>query len=206
MGTTRAAMAALLALGAASRLAVAHDPLEATAIVQIEDEQLTLQMTLGSWRASRACGRTPFDACARSLYRVVSGGEALRARSSEAALRPDGDVALTIVYPPPRGERLQLTAVHLQRHPEEMTGASLMVQRDDQVLVRRLLGADDATVEIELPLAPRSKLAAIAKRSSILLAAAAMLGWLVWCGVHRRRSVTSVPASVPVVSERGRPT
>jgi hypothetical protein len=139
---------------AAARPASGHDPLEATATARVEAEGLELSITLGSRRAFRACGRTPFEKCARELYVVASAGKVLAPRSSRATLRADGDLELTVSYPRPPAGLLRLTAAHLQRNPDEMSGATLTVLADAKLLRRQILDADNASIELHLGKAP----------------------------------------------------
>jgi hypothetical protein len=180
-------MAGALSIELVSLPALAHDPLEATATARIHPDRLTLQMTLGSWRASRACKRTPLEACSRGLYRITSDREVLPARSADAVARPDGDLDVTVIYPAPSAGRLRLTAAHLQRHPEEMTGASLAVYRGEELLTRRVLDAENASVEINLP-APRSP-HTFETRVTLLVILAAMFGWFGRRAASQRRSL-----------------
>jgi hypothetical protein len=145
-----AALAVVFSTLAVSPSASGHDPLEATATARIEVDSLVLSITLGSRRAFRACGRTPFDKCARDLYVVSSAGGVLTPRSSRAALREDGDLELTVSYPRPRVGLLRLTAAHLQRNRDEMAGATVTVLAGDRFLRREILAADRASIEVQL--------------------------------------------------------
>ena len=145
------ASAVVLWLLAASRPASGHDPLEATTTARVEAEGLELSITLGSRRAFRACGLAPFESCARELYVVAADGQALQPRSARATLRDDGDLELTVSYPRPRTGLLRLTAVHLQRNRDEMAGATVTVLAGDKLLGRRVLDADNASIEVRLP-------------------------------------------------------
>lgn len=133
------------------RSASAHDPLEATATARAGADGLELSITLGSRRAFRACGLAPFESCARALYAVASDGQVLQPRSARATLRDDGDLELTVGYPRPRAGLLRLTAVHLQKNRDEMAGATVTVLAGDKLLGRRVLDADNASIEVQLP-------------------------------------------------------
>lgn len=134
----------------ATRPASGHDPLEATATARIDADGLELSITLGSRRAFRACGLAPFDSCARGLYVVASAGELMQARSARATLRDDGDLELTVSYPRPLAGLLRITAAHLQRNRDEMAGATVTVLAGDKLLGRRVLDADNASIEVRL--------------------------------------------------------
>jgi hypothetical protein len=127
-----------------------HDPLEATAAARIDADGLELSITLGARRGFRACGHTPFEACARELYVVVSAGAVLKPRSARGAVREDGDLVLVVNYPRPRAGPLRLTAAHLQRNRDEMAGATLSVLAGDKLLHRQVLDADNASVVVQL--------------------------------------------------------
>jgi hypothetical protein len=148
------ASAVVLSALAAARPASGHDPLEATATARVEASGLELSITLGSRRAFRACGRTPFERCARELYVVASAGKVLAPRSSRATLRADGDLELTVSYPRPGAGRLRLTAAHLQRNPDEMSGATVTVLADARLLRRQILDAANASIEVQLGTGP----------------------------------------------------
>lgn len=175
---------AVLSLLAIPRAAFGHDPLEATATARAESDRFVLEVRLGSRRAFRACGRERFEGCARTLYRVEAGGRALEPRSSSAALRPDGDLDLTVVYPPPGPGPLRLTALHLLRSPDEMAGASLAVYDGEALLARRMLAAEDASLEVRLEGPPAERLwraggkaAGLVILFALMAACAIRLGW-----------------------------
>jgi hypothetical protein len=150
---------AIVIMATATGAARAHDPLEATTIVQIGADAIEVRSVLGSRRAFSACGRARFDACAGELYRLTVAGRSLSAESARGELRPDGDLELVTRHRRPAAGSLRILALHIQRSPNEMAGTIVTVLEGARTLRRETLDSDRPQLDVPLSRRPQESAA-----------------------------------------------
>ena len=166
-------VALVAALLLASRGARAHDPFSITSEARVGHGGLEIDTTMSLLTATRAClpgtsalripkpadfepARPAYEACARDLYRITSGGTALSVREVRVALTPENDVTMQVGYPPPPSSPLVFEAPHL-RPLVARAGIVLTVTGERRFLGQELLRPEQPRLEI--PLSPEGEAA-----------------------------------------------
>ena len=160
---------ARLVLGVAlfcARSAAAHDPFEITTDAHVHADELRVHTTMSLLTAERACLTLPgpprraeladfetfraeLAACARSYYRITSGGAALALRNSTLQLTVEGDVDMQSVYERPRKTPLVFEALGLQKLAPR-AGVVITVTGERTFLGQKLLRPDDSAFELPI--------------------------------------------------------
>jgi len=159
-------IAALLVL--AARPARAHDPFAITTDAHVSGDRLGLHTTMSLLTAARLCfqgagarrtievpdlgGLWPaLEDCARSFYRVSSGGEVLPVVDAHLDVTVENDLDIRISYRRPTRSPLVFEAVSLQRLASHaMAGVVLTATGARTFLGQKVLRPDDAVFEIPI--------------------------------------------------------
>jgi hydrogenase/urease accessory protein HupE len=149
-----------------ARSARAHDPFEITTDAHVHARELDVHTTMSLLTAERACLTLPsparraeladfeafhreLEACARSYYRITSGGEALAVQAFTMALTVEGDVDTRLVYERPRKTPLVFEALGLQKLAPR-AGVVITVTGERTFLGQKLLRPDDSAFELPI--------------------------------------------------------
>lgn len=148
--------------------AQAHEPFEITTDAKVFPDRLQLSVGMASRTASAACwglGRKPddfeqqdldefpqrFQACARGLFRITSGGAQLEPTSVRVRLSVEHDFEAMLTYPAPRPGPLRFEALHLSRLKDPTYGAVITAVAQHVFLGQELLRANAPTLEVDVP-------------------------------------------------------
>jgi hydrogenase/urease accessory protein HupE len=144
----------------------AHDPFQITSEARVGRGQLVVRTTMSLLTAARAClpgqsalripraadfepARPLYEACARELYRVTSGGDPLPAREVRVELAGESEVEMVVSYARPTRSPLVFEAPHL-RPLVARAGIVLTVMGERSLLGQQLLRPEQPRLEIPI--------------------------------------------------------
>ena len=142
-----------------------HDPFELTTSARISGAQLTCItiMTRGTALALVEPGRAPgtafpagdlprlaasLESAAAQMFELSQAGPSLPARSSHAALTPENEVELTVVYPAPLPGPLRIVARHVARLGPGYASALTITQDEPASVLGTLIFTRDAAESV----------------------------------------------------------